>query len=75
MKTLTSALALTVVTLAPGTVFATEYPGVEHNTAKLLQSLEGGKTLDSMTPADARAALAAAQAAPKWPCLQLMSAK
>lgn len=65
MKTLTSALAPTVVALAPGTASATIYPGVEHNTAKLLQSLEGGQTLDSMTPVDARAALAGAQAAPQ----------
>ncbi|WP_426134996.1 alpha/beta hydrolase [Pseudomonas sp. PWP3-1b2] len=65
MKTLTSAFAPTVVTLAPGTACATAYPGVEHNTAKLLQSLEGAQTLDSMTPADARVALAAAQAAPQ----------
>ena len=44
---------------------AVSQPGVEHNTAKFLQSLEGGKTLDSMTLADARAALVAAQAAPQ----------
>jgi len=65
MKTLTSALAFTVVTLAPGSASATTYPGVEHNTAKLLQSLEGVPTLDSMKPVDARAALAGAQAAPQ----------
>lgn len=65
MKTLTSALALTAATLSLGSAFAASQPGVEHNTAKFLQSLEGGKTLDSMTPADARAALAAAQAAPQ----------
>ncbi|MFW0755829.1 alpha/beta hydrolase [Pseudomonas sp. H11T01] len=65
MKTLTSALALTAATLSLGSAFAASQPGVEHNTAKFLQSLEGGKTLDSMTPADARAALLAAQAAPQ----------
>ncbi|WP_283190686.1 alpha/beta hydrolase [Pseudomonas sp. PMCC200344] len=65
MKTLTSALALTAATLSLGSAFAASQPGVEHNTAKFLQSLEGGKTLDSMTPADARAALVAAQAAPQ----------
>ncbi len=75
MKTLTSALAFTVVTLAPGSASATTYPGVEHNTAKLLQSLEGVPTLDSMKPVDARAALAGAQAALKWPCRQLMSVR
>lgn len=65
MKTLTSAFALSVVTLSLGNAFAASQPGVEHNTAKFLQSLEGGKTLDSMTPVDARAALVAAQAAPQ----------
>ncbi|MEO6017640.1 MAG: alpha/beta hydrolase [Polaromonas sp.] len=65
MKNLTSALALSALTLSAGNASATELPGVEHNVAKFLQSLEGGKTLDSMTPAEARAALAGAQAAPK----------
>lgn len=65
MKTLTSALALTAATLSLGSAFAASQPGVEHNTAKFLQSLEGGKTLDSMTPVEARAALVAAQAAPQ----------
>ncbi|UVM63549.1 alpha/beta hydrolase [Pseudomonas sp. B21-010] len=65
MKTLTSAFALSVVTLSLGNASAADQPGVEHNTAKFLQSLEGGETLDSMTPVDARAALVAAQAAPQ----------
>lgn len=65
MKTLTSALALSVLTLSLANASAADLPGVEHNVAKFLQSLEGGKTLDSMTPADARAALVAAQASPK----------
>jgi len=44
---------------------ATDLSRVERSTATFLQSLEGAKTLDSMTPAQARAALAGAQAAPK----------
>ncbi|ANS43112.1 alpha/beta hydrolase [Serratia inhibens] len=63
MKTLTSAFALSVVPLSPGNASAADRPGVEHNIAKFLQSLEGGPTLDSMTPTDARATLVAAQAA------------
>lgn len=65
MKTLTSALALSVATLSGGNAFATSLPGVEHNTAKFLQSLEGGKPLETMTPAEARAVLVGAQAGPK----------
>lgn len=65
MKTLTSAFALSVVTLSLGNALAADQSGVEHNTAEFLKSLEGGKTLDSMTPLDARAALVAAQAAPQ----------
>ena len=65
MKTLTTAVALSVLTLAVGTASAADLTGVEHNVATFLQSLVGGKTLDTMTPAEARAALAGAQAAPK----------
>lgn len=63
MKPLTSAFALSVVALSPGSASAAERPGVEHNVEKFLQSLEGGQTLDSMSPTDARAALTGAQAA------------
>lgn len=63
MKKTTSALALSVATLAISGASATDLSGVEHNVAKFLQSIEGGKTLDTMSPADARAALAGAQAA------------
>jgi hypothetical protein len=48
-----------------GNAFAAILPGVEHNTAEFLKSLEGSKTLETMTPAEARAALVGAQAAPK----------
>jgi len=65
MKTLTHALALPVLALSLGNALAANLPDVEHNTAKFLQSLEGGKTLDTMTPTDARAALVDAQAGPK----------
>ena len=65
MKTLTSAFALSIVALSLSNASAADLHGVEHNVAKFLQSLEGSQTLDSMTPTDARAALAAAQAAPE----------
>ncbi|MES3023080.1 MAG: alpha/beta hydrolase [Pseudomonadota bacterium] len=65
MKTLTSALALSVLTLSLGNAFGASLPGVEHNTAKFLQALEGGKPLETMTPADARAVLEGAQAGAK----------
>jgi len=64
MNTLASAVAAPASTLAVDSASAANRPGVEHNTAKFLQSLEGGKTLDTMTPVDARAALVGAQAAP-----------
>ncbi|QHF03178.1 MULTISPECIES: alpha/beta hydrolase [Pseudomonas syringae group] len=63
MKSLTSAFELSIVALSLGSASTAQRPGVEHNVAKFLQSLEGGQTLDSMSPTDARAALAAAQAA------------
>ena len=63
MKPQASTFALSVVALSLGSASAAERPGVEHNVAKFLQSLEGGQTLDSMSPTDARAALAGAQAA------------
>lgn len=63
MKSLTSAFELSIVDLSLGSASTAQRPGVEYNVAKFLQSLEGGQTLDSMSPTDARAALAAAQAA------------
>jgi acetyl esterase/lipase len=65
MNTLTSAIAASVLTVAVGSAAAADRPGVEHNVAKFLQSLEGGKTLDTMTPVEARGALAGAQAGPQ----------
>ncbi|MFM9924756.1 alpha/beta hydrolase [Variovorax sp. H27-G14] len=65
MNTLASAGTVSVPTLYGGNASAAELVGVEHNTAKFLQALEGGKPLESMTPTDARAALVAAQAGPQ----------
>lgn len=54
-----------MVAVAAGHAAAAELPGVEHNTAKFLQALEGGTPLESMTPADARDVLVGAQAGPE----------
>lgn len=42
------------LTLSLSSAFAGSLPGVERDTAKFLQALEGGKPLETMTPADAR---------------------
>ncbi|WP_369929180.1 alpha/beta hydrolase [Xanthomonas sp. NCPPB 2632] len=55
--------SLPVVNLELGNASAADLTGVEPTVAAFLRSLEGGETLDSMTPTDARAALAGAQAA------------
>lgn len=65
MKTLTSALALSVLSLSLGNAFAASLPGVERETAAFLKALEGGKPLETMSPTDARAVLVGAQAGPK----------
>lgn len=43
MKTLTSAFALSIVALSLSQASAADLPGVEHNVAKFLQSLEGSE--------------------------------
>lgn len=65
MNTFGSALSFSIVALSQGNVFAANLPGVEQNTAKFLQALEGSTPLETMPPADARAALASAQAGAK----------
>ncbi len=65
MKTLTTALVISAMSLSLGSAFATSLPGVERNTAKFLQAIEGGKPLESMTPDEARAVLVGAQAGVK----------
>ncbi len=65
MKTLTSAFALSILTLSLNGAVAASLPGVERNTAGFLKALEGGKPLETMTPAEARAVLVRAQAGVK----------
>ncbi|WP_415769879.1 alpha/beta hydrolase [Pseudomonas sp. LB3P38] len=58
-KTLTASL----LALAVGNAFAAGSPGVEHNTQAFLEALAagGGKPLEQLSPADARAVLTGAQ--------------
>ncbi len=65
MKTLTSAFALSLLTLSLNGAVAASLPGVERNTAEFLKALEGGKPLETMTTAQARAVLVGAQAGVK----------
>ena len=65
MKTLKTALVLSALTLSLGNAFAASLPGVERNTATFLKALEGGKPLETMSVADARAVLVGAQAGAK----------
>jgi acetyl esterase len=65
MKTLKTAIALSILSLSLGSAFAGSLPGVERNTAEFLKALEGGKPLETMTPLEARAVLAGAQAGAK----------
>ncbi len=65
MKTLTSAFALSMLALSLNSAAAASLPGVERDTAEFLKALEGGKPLETMTPAAARAVLVGAQAGVK----------
>ncbi len=65
MNTLNKALVLSALTLSLGSAFGASLPGVERNTAEFLKALEGGKPLETMTVADARAVLVGAQAGAK----------
>lgn len=61
--------ASSLLAVATGAALAAGSPGVEHNTQAFLEALAaaGGKPLETLSPADARAVLAGAQAAPKVP--------
>ena len=61
--------AASISVLAATAAIAAGSPGVEHNTQAFLESLAkgGGKPLETLSPADARAVLAGAQAGAKLP--------
>lgn len=65
MNTLKTIFAASAMSLAIGNAMAGGLPGVEHNTAQFLTALEGGKPLETMSVADARAVLVGAQAGVK----------
>jgi acetyl esterase/lipase len=67
MKTLKNVFAISAISLSIGSAFAAGSPGVEPTTQAFLQALEngGGKPLESLSPADARAVLVGAQAGVK----------
>ncbi len=73
MNRLSRFAAALLVSLPMHGAFAAGSPGVEHNTQGFLQALEagGGKPLEQLSPADARAVLVGAQAGVK---LQLPAA-
>lgn len=57
-------IALSTLAFAQGAQ-AASLPGVERNTAAFLKAIEGGKPIETMTPAEARAVLTGAQAGAK----------
>ena len=63
MKTAATIAALSI--LAASSAGAASLPGVERNTAAFLKAIEGGKPIEQMTPAEARAVLVGAQAGSK----------
>ncbi len=62
MKTTVFALAALSLAAASLPTAAASLPGVERNTAAFLKAIEGGKPLEKMAPAEARAVLVNAQA-------------
>lgn len=67
MKNLKTLLTASVVGLSISNAYAAGSPGVEPHTQAFLQALEagGGKPLEQLSPADARAVLVGAQASVK----------
>jgi len=69
MNRIRKVLAISVLSLAAGAALAAGSPGVEHSTQTFLEALagSGGKPLETLSPADARAVLVGAQAGAKLP--------
>jgi len=69
MNTLRKVFATSVLSIAAGAALAAGSPGVEHNTQAFLEALAkgGGKPLETLSNADARAVLVGAQAGAKLP--------
>lgn len=62
MNTVKTILATALLAATASQAVAAALPGVERQTAGFLKAIEGGKPLEQMTPADARAVLVGAQA-------------
>jgi acetyl esterase len=69
MKSIRKVFASSVLSLAAGAALAAGSPGVEQTTQGFLEALAkgGGKPLETLSPADARAVLVGAQAGAKLP--------
>lgn len=69
MNTTRKILVASVVALAASAALAAGSPGVERNTQAFLEALAkgGGKPIEALSPADARAVLVGAQAGAKLP--------
>jgi hypothetical protein len=69
MNRIAKLAAGTLLSVAAGAAFAAGSPGVERNTQAFLDALAagGGKPLETLSPADARAVLVGAQAGAKVP--------
>src|SRR5690606_13542542 len=67
MKSISSAVAGSLLALSVTQAFAAGSPGVERNTQAFLEALAagGGKPLETLAPKDARAVLAGAQSSVK----------
>jgi len=67
MNRIRTAITSSIIALSAGAAMAAGSPGVEHQTQAFLNALAagGGKPLESLAPADARAVLVGAQAGPK----------
>jgi acetyl esterase/lipase len=62
MNTAKTILAAALLSVTATQAVAAALPGVERQTAAFLQAIEGGKPIEQMTPQEARAVLAGAQA-------------
>lgn len=69
MNRIAKFVAGSLLAVATGAALAAGSPGVERNTQAFLDALAagGGKPLETLSPAEARAVLVGAQAAPKVP--------
>jgi acetyl esterase/lipase len=71
--TMKSVIATSALSLFAASAFAASLPGVEPQTAQFLKAIEGGKPLESLSPADARQVLVGAQKGAKLPAADVSS--